>query len=71
MGQTVHTKDNANLTCCDEQRIVVDEAFSYECQFIDGKLFIDTNDYCSDGFTNARCVNCDKHFNDAIEESEW
>ena len=57
------------LTCCDEQRIVVDEAFSYEARIKDGKLFIDTDDYCTDGFENIRCVNCGADFGEL--EKEW
>lgn len=50
--------------CCNDQRIICNESFSYECS-IDpdtNKLFIDTNDYCTNGFTNFECMNCNKQF---------
>jgi len=50
------------ITCCDNQRLVVDESFSYECEFIDDVLSITVNDYCSDGFENLHCTNCYEQF---------
>lgn len=49
--------------CCAEPRVMVNESFSYEVSFTeDGKLFIDTNDYCTDGFEGMECMNCGKQY---------
>lgn len=72
MSQAYKLSDKAlkELTCCDNQRIMVDESFSYEASITDeGKLFIDTNDYCTLGFENVRCVNRDTSFEHV--EKEW
>lgn len=51
-----------DTTCCDNQRIMVDESLSFECYFEDGVLIVDTTDNCTEGFDNYRCINCDKRF---------
>lgn len=51
--------------CCGEnQRLIVNESFSYEC-IVDedtGRLYVDTNDYASDGYEGLECLNCGKEF---------
>lgn len=50
----------SKLICCDNQRIMVDESFSYETYYDDSEelYIIRTNDYCTDGFQNPTCANC-------------
>lgn len=58
-------------TCCDNQRLMVDESFSYEVEWDEDedKLFIYTNDYCTDGFQNLQCANCGAQFK--LEEFDY
>lgn len=60
-----------DTSCCDNQRIVVDESFSYQCEFNNGVLEIYTNDYFTNGFNNYRCLNCDKEFEPKQTETIW
>ena len=46
--------------CCDNQRLRVDESFSYTCEFINGKLVINLNNYCSEGYEYLTCDFCGK-----------
>ena len=59
------------LKCCADQRLMMDESFSYECSMEDGKLWIHTNDYATDGFENLQCINCGVSFDDEAVEMEW
>lgn len=63
--------ETTETTCCNDQRILVDESFSYECEFENGKLVIYSSDYETDGFDNYRCVNCDKKFEPTDIETIW
>lgn len=63
--------ETTETTCCENQRIMVDESFSYECEFENGKLNIYTSDYCTDGFDNYRCINCGKVFEPTDIETIW
>ena len=64
---------NNKLVCCRNQRIVVDESFSYETYYDeDEELYIiTTNDYASEGFEKPHCVNCgfEWHIDDLNFES--
>ena len=48
------------LECCDNQRMMVDESFSYATLYDleTGLYIIDTNDYATLGFENPQCINC-------------
>jgi len=59
------------LTCCDNQRLIVDEQFTYRCEFIDGKLAIYLNEYQSEGFENLTCDNCNETFKISDLEMEY
>jgi len=64
-------KKVTELKCCNDQRLMMDESFSYECQILEGKLWIDTSDYCTDGFENLQCINCGESFDESAIEMEW
>lgn len=55
-------KHEDTLACCDEPRIMCNESFSYECTLEDGKMLVDTSDYCTDGFNAFECMNCNTFF---------
>lgn len=47
-------------TCCDNQDLTINESFNYACEFINGKLVINQNNYCSDGYEYLTCDSCGK-----------
>ncbi len=54
---------NKITNCCDNPRLMVNESFSYEVTENDGKLFINLNDYATDGFEGLECMTCYKEYN--------
>ena len=59
MKSTQFKGDNTKCENCGGDRFICDESFSYEILLHDGKVHVDTNDYCTDGFENFRCRDCD------------
>lgn len=55
----VVTPEVQEFKCCDNQMMICDESFSYNCSIDDdGKVYVHSNDSESDGFENFRCNNC-------------
>lgn len=48
--------------CCESPRIMVNESFSYEVTLDDGRLYINTSDYASDGYEGMECMNCGREY---------
>lgn len=69
LEDTSELEQPKNKSCCDKQRIKVDEDFSYEAMIDErGILLVQANDYESEGYYNLRCENCGHSFD--ISEME-